>query len=161
MEWNETDSSLRNRVPTNELDSDDEQNTSKDAESIEDKPKQRGKSRPYEKIIQFEDFDSAKKYMEEREDYTYRYIRESHVEGDKLWYTCSNNNKCPKTIYLHMHIDSLICSIHQSSLEHNHENFDHKSRLPKASVEYIKEQLKLGTRKNDQLFDGLLLKGYL
>ena len=74
MEWNETDSSLRNRVPTNELDgsdSDDEQNTSKDAESIEDKPKLRGKSRPYEKIIQFEDFDSAKKYMEEREDYTY------------------------------------------------------------------------------------------
>jgi len=106
MEWNETDSSFRNRVPTNELDSDDEQNTSKDAESIEDKTKQRGKSRPYEKIIQFEDFDFAKKYMEEREDYTYRYIRESHVEGDKLWYTCSNNNKCPKTIYLHMHIDS-------------------------------------------------------
>ena len=47
MEWNETDSSLRNRVPTHKLDgsdSDDEQNT--------------------------------KKYMEERENYTYRYIRE-------------------------------------------------------------------------------------
>jgi hypothetical protein len=98
MEWNETDSSLRNRVPTHKLDgsdSDDEQNT--------------------------------KKYMEERENYTYRYIRESHVEGDKLWYTCSNNNKCPKTIYLHMHIDSLMCSIYQSCLEHIHENFDHKS----------------------------------
>ena len=86
MEWEETDSSLKNSVPDNQINNGDDHNTSNDAESIEEKSKLRGRARPYTKIKDFEDYDSAKQYMEkEREDYTYRYTRPSHILGDKMW----------------------------------------------------------------------------
>jgi len=157
MDWQETDSSLINRNPEH-IAEDDENNTSKDASSIEEKPKLRGRARPYDLIKEFENFEAANKYMESL-DYTKRYTRDS-VTGDKIWYTCANRNKCPKTIYLLLNSDSFKCTVYQSTLEHDHQDNDHKARLPKDAIVYIKEQLKLGARKNEELYRGLLNNGF-
>ena len=82
MDWQETNSSLINRNPEQTVVDDDENNTSKDASSIEEKPKLRGRARPYDLIKEFENFEAANKYMESL-DYTKRYTRDS-ATGDKI-----------------------------------------------------------------------------
>ena len=143
MDWEETDSSLKNIVSMDQFNSDDD--TSKDAESIEiKKPKIRGKGRPYDETYEFPDLETAENFMQtERTEYTYRRTTNSTIEGDKKWFSCSNNNKCPKTLYLHLHIDSFKCSVYESTLDHNHTDNQNKGRLPQASIDYIREQIML------------------
>lgn len=161
MDWESTDSNLKNRVPSDQIgSSEDDDDTDKDAESIETqiKPKLRGAGRSYILIEEFESLNFSKEARNKNDDYTYRGNRASQA-GEKYLYTCSNNNKCPKTMYLLLHNDSQKCSLFQSELEHNHSNNTHKSRLPQSSVDFITEQVKMGVKRNNQLVQGLLAKG--
>jgi len=76
MDWQETNISLINRNPEQTAE-DDEIITSKDVSSIEEKPKLRGRSRPYDLIKEFENFEAANKYMESL-DYTKRDLNQKH-----------------------------------------------------------------------------------
>ncbi len=53
MEWESTDSSLRNRESCRDHDDDD---TSDDADSIQEEIKLRGITRPYSKINEFDNY---------------------------------------------------------------------------------------------------------
>jgi len=140
MDWQETGSTIKNIVSGGGEFIEDSANTSADADEIEEeeaKPRVRGGARHYLKITDYENYTVAKKALDDNDDYFFRYIRESHYDGDKHWYTCANNNKCPKSMYLLLHIYSQKCSLHQADCEHDHGDTDHKSKLPHASRAYV------------------------
>jgi hypothetical protein len=60
----------------------------------------RGKEKEYDQIEQFPDFITAKTKMETYNTYHFRYEKKSINQGDKSYYSCNNQPKCPKLMYL-------------------------------------------------------------
>ena len=76
--------------------------------------KGRGMALDYSEVAVMEDYPKALKYMT---DYKYRFKNEANA-GDKYYYRCKGFSNCKNIL---MHVDSLQCTIFQSSAEHYHE----------------------------------------
>jgi len=65
------------------------------------KKKGRGKERQYEQIEIFPDYITANEIMTTRyTSYHYRYDKKTASQGDKSYYSCNNNPKCRKMMYI-------------------------------------------------------------
>ena len=115
------------------------------------------KIRPYKCIFEFEGYKSALERMAEPIDessYTFRYTRPS-IEGDKDFYHCRGHQKCPKTLYILRHSDSLNASIWICSMPHVHKETN-GSTLPQKSVAHIKMLFAEKTRfTNNEIINSL------
>ena len=113
--------------------------------------------RPYKCIFEFNDCQSAiQKLKEPIGDamYIFRYTR-STIEGYKDYYHCQGQQKCPKTLYILRHSDSLKASIWISSMPHAHKQTNGGS-LPQKSVAHIKKMFEEKYRyTNNEIINSL------
>ena len=98
------------------------------------------KTKNYKCILEFDSYPAALKRLEEPlsdSQYIYRYSRNC-LEGDKDYYFCQGQQKCPKCLYILRHSDSLKASIFICSRPHVHKDTKGGS-LPLKSVNHIKK----------------------
>ena len=69
--------------------------------------------------------------------YKYRYTRKTII-GYKDWYHCHVNQKCPRTLYILRHSDSLKASIWLAKTHHQHKS-EKAQVLPMKSEAHIKK----------------------
>ncbi len=105
----------------------------------EENKKGRGMAIQYELVTETEDYASALQYMKDSmSDYTRRYFRDT-LEGRKDYYRCKGFLKCQKLMCIHLHDDSQMCTIYQSTEEHTHES--PQAKIPQAIVDLVNECL--------------------
>ena len=83
--------------------------------------------------------------QELKNEWTKRYTRETD-EGDKDYYSCRNNPKCSKTVFVLRHAESLETSIWISNNQHNHTDVEQKGRLPSDTVQFIENLMTFNFR---------------
>jgi len=139
----ENDTTFNNELRLYESDSDDHESDSEDHESEKenlDLNKKTRKRKPYKLISEYDNCQAAIERLKQPIAdvfYRFRYTRHT-VEGDKDYYYCQGYQKCPKTVFVLRHSDSLKASIYISNFPHIHEEKAGKS-LPLKSVAHIKK----------------------
>ena len=86
--------------------------------------------------------------------YRFRYTRNSQ-QGEKDFYHCDGNKKCPKTIYVLRHNDSIKATVWLAKNNHHHKD-SAVGNLPPKSVAHIKKLLEEKTRySNNEIMNSL------
>ena len=120
-------------------------------------PHKKGLNRPYECIMEFSDCPSAIRRLKQpicNTMYKFRYTRHT-ITGQKDFYHCQGHQKCPKTLYILRHSDSLKSSIWLCSMSHAHME-TRGSSLPQNSVAHIKKLFKVKSRyTNSEILNSL------
>ncbi len=115
------------------------------SESAEFVRKGRGKAKEYGEVLRFGTYQEALDAVEsgvEGQRWTKRYERET-FEGDKVYFSCENNPKCPKMLFILRHADSLDVSVWLCDADHVHHE-KAKGILPVATVDLVKALLENG-----------------
>ena len=102
-------------IPDHDLDAsyhdqDDDAFNNSETEDSSPIKKGRGKEKEYDQIEKYPDFITAKNKMETYTTYHFRYEKKSINQGDKSYYSCNNQHKCPKLMYL-LKVNILIFTI--------------------------------------------------
>ena len=98
------------------------------------------KTKSYQCILEYEDFKSAQERLNEpvgEHSYKFRYTKRGLI-GQKDYYFCHGNQKCPKNLYILAHSDSVKASIWLVRGQHKHKE-KKAAVLPLKSVAHIKK----------------------
>ena len=115
--------------------------------------KGRGMALDYSEVAVMEDYPQALKYMTDTMlDYKYRFKNEANA-GDKYYYRCKGFSNCKKIVYILMHVDSLQCTIFQSSAEHNHEQ--NSAKIDPQVYDLVKDSLNDKVVSNSRILEKL------
>ena len=133
-------------------DADDElagesQNKVKGKLAVENKG--RGLAKEYQEIETFNDYSSAREYMNnEMSSYYFKYSKDTS-SGRKAYYNCKKYIKCRKTMYINLHNDSSECTIFRCIEDHNHE--ENKYHIPQKLKDLVENCLKDGINSNKRI----------
>ena len=90
-----------------------------DTENIERNT--RGISKNYIPMEEFDDYNSALNHVMESNNWTKRYNRDTD-EGNKRYFSCKGQHRCPKSLYILLESRSKKCSIWLCDKNHRHPN---------------------------------------
>ena len=71
--------------------------------------------------------------------------------GDKFYYICKGFLICKKIVYIHLHVDSLKCTIYQSKEEHSH-NLN-KNKIDQRVIDLVRDCLNDKVSSNSRIME--------